>query len=414
MGVGSVQAEHADARILILDDEPVNTVLLGRILAAAGYADVVSTTDPHEAIALFCEAVDSDRPFDLVCTDLHMPGLSGIEVLERLSRATPPDDFLPFLVLTADVTPEAEQEALLHGAKDFITKPFRPSQIRLRVANLLRTRWLQRQLRRHNLHLEELVRARTFELEAARLDILDRLAAAAEYRDYTTGQHTQRVGLLSGLLAERLGYDAETVELIRRAAPLHDVGKIGIPDSILLKPGRLSPTEFAQMKAHVDVGVRLLSRGHSKLIAMAEIIAMTHHERWDGSGYPRSLAGDDIPLVGQIVAVADVFDTLINERPYKRAWTHQEATAEMKLQRGRWFSPRLIDVFLQLLGDRPGLIDELAALGTEVVEPTPDRAAAAVAHAACHGPVAPTAPSTETERDVAVLLDDLDAASARG
>jgi putative two-component system response regulator len=361
-----LQAAFADARILILDDEPVNTMLLGRILTSAGYGCITATTDPREAIAWFLEAQAGPDPFDLVCTDLHMPVLSGLDVVATLTRATPPGDFVPVVMLTADVTAEAEQEALANGAQDFITKPFRAAQIRLRIANLLRTRTLHRQLRDHNDRLEGLVRERTAELEAARLDILHRLAAAAEYRDYTTGQHTQRVGALSGLLAARLGCDEETIELVRRAAQLHDVGKIGVPDSILLKPGPLTAAEFSVMKEHVTVGVRLLSNGASKLIAMAEVIAGSHHERWDGSGYPAGLAGDAIPLVGQIVAVADVFDTLVNERPYKPAWSVEDAIDEMKRQRGHWFSPHVIDVFLAALLERPDLLEELPHVLTDV------------------------------------------------
>jgi putative two-component system response regulator len=354
-----VDAELSSARILIVDDEPVNVLLLGRILAAAGYAPVTSTTDPLEAIDLYRAAVGGPESFDLVCTDLHMPGASGLEVVERVMAATPPDDFVPIVMLTADVTAEAEQEALARGAQDFITKPFRPPQIRLRIANLLRTRALQRELRRHADGLEILVQARTAELEAARLDILHRLAAAAEYRDYTTGQHTQRVGALSSLLAAELGCDDETVGLVRRAAQLHDVGKIGVPDSILLKPGKLTVEEFEVMKEHVDVGARLLANGESQLIVMAETIARTHHERWDGSGYPAGIIGDDIPLVGQIVAVADVFDTLMNDRPYKVAWDLESALAEIEGQRGLWFSPRLVDAFLAVLEAHPHLVEEM-------------------------------------------------------
>ncbi|CAN5673758.1 response regulator [soil metagenome] len=358
-----VEADHSGARILIIDDEPVNTILLGRILAVAGYANVTSSNDPLEAVDLFRAAHGGRDPYDLVCTDLHMPGLSGVQVIDIVAQHAERDEFLPIVVLTADLKPEAEEEALEHGAKDFITKPFKSSQIRLRIATLLRTRLLQRQLRDHAHNLEEQIRERTIELEAARLDVLDRLAAAAEYRDYTTGQHTQRVGLLSSLLAARLGYDRATIELVRRAAPLHDVGKIGVPDNILLKPGRLSPSEFEVMQEHVDVGARLLARGRSKLIAMAETIAWTHHERWDGSGYPEGLVGDAIPLVGQIVAVADVFDTLINERPYKVAWPLEDAVAEMRRQRGRWFSPRLIDAFLEILAERDDLVADLQRVG---------------------------------------------------
>lgn len=354
-----MDAELHDARILIVDDELVNTVLLERLLRSVGYADVTRTTEPEDAVAHFAEALAAGRPFDLLCTDLHMPRLGGLQVIDAVTAQLTDDEFFPILVLTADVSPDAEQEALSRGAKDFLTKPFRKDQIRLRVANLLRARYLQARLRDHADRLEELVRDRTIELEAARLDVLDRLAAAAEYRDYTTGRHTHRVGLLAALLAERLGLPAADVELIRRAAPLHDVGKIGIPDHILLKPGKLTPEEFAQMQGHVDVGARLLAHGRSKLVHLAQEIAETHHERWDGSGYPRALAGDAIPLVGQIVAVADVFDTLVNERPYKRAWPVPEAVAEIRRQRGRWFAPRVVDAFLEVLDRRPDLLAEL-------------------------------------------------------
>ncbi len=362
-----MDAELHDARILIVDDELVNTVLLERLLRSVGYTDVTRTTEPEDAVATFAEALAAGRPFDLLCTDLHMPRLSGLQVMDAVTAQIADDEFFPILVLTADVSPEAEQDALTRGAKDFLTKPFRKDQIRLRVANLLRSRHLQAKLRQHADHLEEMVRERTIELEAARLDVLERLAAAAEYRDYTTGRHTHRVGLLSALLAERLGQASVEIELIRRAAPLHDVGKIGIPDHILLKPGKLTHDEFALMQGHVDVGARLLAHGRSKLINLAQEIAETHHERWDGSGYPHGRAGDDIPLVGQIVAVADVFDTLVNERPYKRAWPIEDATAEIRRQRGRWFAPRVVDAFFEVLEGRPDLLEDLE----QVVDPGP-------------------------------------------
>ncbi len=356
-------ARMTDAKLLIVDDERANLALLGRILQRAGYEHVTATDDPEEAVELF----DTLRP-DLVCTDLHMPRMSGLEVIDALGRRIAPGTFLPILMLTADLSQEAEEEALSRGAKDFITKPFRASQIELRVGNLLRTRQLHLELHQHADQLERMVRERTIELEAARMDVLERLAQAAEYRDATTGQHTQRVGRLSGLLARALGLDRETAELVERAAPLHDVGKIGVPDNILLKPGSLTEDERATMQQHVDVGARLLARGRSKLIQMAELIALTHHERWDGSGYPRGLARDAIPLPGQIVAVADVFDTLISERPYKRAWPLEKAVAEMQRQSGRWFAPRLVGTLLKVLADEPDLIAELdARTGSDAV-----------------------------------------------
>jgi len=351
-----VLARLTDAKLLIVDDERANLALLERILKRAGYVHVTATDDPEEAVERF-EALEPD----LVCTDLHMPRMNGLEVIDALVRRIPPGAFLPILVLTADLSQEAEEEALSRGAKDFITKPFRASQIELRVGNLLRTRQLHLELHHHADQLEQMVTERTIELEAARMDVLERLAQAAEYRDATTGEHTQRVGRLAGLLARALGLDRETSELIERAAPLHDVGKIGVPDNILLKPSGLTEDERAAMQQHVDVGARLLARGRSKLIQMAELIALTHHERWDGSGYPRALARDAIPLPGQIVAVADVFDTLVSERPYKRAWPLEKAVAEMQRQSGSWFAPTLVSTLLQVLADKPELVAELDA-----------------------------------------------------
>lgn len=343
-----------EATILFVDDEEINLTLLGRILERQGYERLIPVQDPRSVPGIMLE-----RKPDLLITDLHMPGMSGLELIDAVVGARPDDDWFPIAVITADASPEAEADALERGAKDFIHKPFRATQIRLRVENLLRTRFLYEALRLHADHLEELVEERTHDLEMARLDLLERLSLAAEFRDYVTGRHTQRVGELCGLLAERLELEPDRVELLRRAAPLHDVGKIGTPDAILLKPGRLDDDEFSTMREHVDVGARLLAKGHSKLMAMAEKVALTHHERWDGSGYPRGLVAEAIPIEGQIVAVADVFDTLINERPYKVAWPIEKAIKEIKYRRGSWFSPRIVDAFLGILSDTPDLVARL-------------------------------------------------------
>jgi putative two-component system response regulator len=349
-----VVREPSDATIVFVDDEEVNLTLLGRILERQGYERLVSCDDPRGVPDLI-----RDHDADLLITDLHMPGLDGLDLISQVVADRPEDDWFPIAVITADLSPEAEREALSRGAKDFITKPFKATQIQLRVHNLLQTRFLHEALRSHNERLEDLVRDRTRELETARLDLLERLALAAEFRDYVTGRHTQRVGDLAALLAAHLGMPKDEVELLGRAAPLHDVGKIGIPDAILLKPGRLSDDEYATMKEHVDVGVRLLAQGHSELMVLAEEVALSHHERWDGSGYPRGLAGDDIPLVGQIVAVADVFDTLISRRPYKSAWPIETAVAEVRRKSGSWFSPRLVEAFMTVLAENSELLEQL-------------------------------------------------------
>jgi putative two-component system response regulator len=303
----------------------------------------VTVCDPREVVSLFAQV----QP-DLILLDLTMPYMDGFQVMEQLKPLVPDSDYLPILVLTADITAEAKRRALSMGAKDFITKPFNHMEVLLRIKNLLDTRFLHIQLQDQNLILEEKVRSRTLELEQAQVEVLERLAIAAEFRDDATGQHTRRVSHVSALIARALGLCEGQVELIRRAAPLHDVGKIGIPDYILLKPGKLTPAEFDVMKTHTVIGAGILAGGQSELTRMAECIAMTHHERWDGSGYPQGLAGEAIPMTGRIVALADVFDALTHERPYKKAWPVDEALAEIERQSGRQFDPRVVEAFLEL------------------------------------------------------------------
>lgn len=333
----------AQARLLVVDDEPANTALLSALLARWGYGDVTSTNDSAQVLEL-CEQLDPD----LLFLDLHMPVPSGLDVLRALGdrvRAAVP---LPVIVLTADITSETKRAALNLGARDFVTKPFDAEEVRLRARNLLEMRLLQRDQRRYAAKLEEGVRQRTQHLEEARLEVLQRLALAAEYRDDETGEHTVRVAHTSARLAEALGMSkAEFVE-IALAAPLHDIGKIALPDSILLKPGALTREEFEQMKTHVRVGAEILAGSSSTLLQVAEQIAATHHERWDGTGYPQGLRGDEIPLVGRIVAVADVFDALTHRRPYKEPWPLERAIAEVLAGAGRHFDPEVVAAFAGL------------------------------------------------------------------
>jgi putative two-component system response regulator len=342
-GIDGMQLTNLyDARILIVDDQEANVHLLGKILRRAGYINTVSTTDPRDVLSLCVQ-----QPPDLILLDLMMAHLDGFEVMEQIKPLLE-GTYLPVLVLTADITSETREKALASGAKDFLTKPFDPTEVLLRIGNLLQTRALHLQLKDQNRLLEERVRERTAELERARLEILKRLAVAAEYRDDATGQHTRRVSRLCAHLAHAMGLADNHVELIREASPLHDVGKIGIPDAILLKPARLTDEEFEVIKTHTTIGAGILSEGTSDCILMAEQIALTHHERWDGSGYPLGLAGEDIPMEGRIVAIIDVFDALVHERPYKRAWPLEEALAEVERQSGSQFDPHIANVFLDV------------------------------------------------------------------
>lgn len=331
------------ARILVVDDHEANVEALTRILHRAGFASIRSTTDPLVAVNL----VQEWHP-DLVLLDLHMPQLDGFGVLAAIRPQLTDGRYLPVLMLTADSTDETKRRALAGGVKDFLTKPFDATEVLLRIENLLETRLLYATLRDQNALLEQRVAERTRELEEAQIEILQRLAAAAEFRDDDTGHHTQRVGELSALLARELGLDADHVELIRRAAPLHDVGKIGIPDSILLKPGRLTVGERRVMQRHASIGAAMLAGGRSPLVQAAEAIARSHHERWDGKGYPGSASGEKIPVDARIVAVADFLDALTHDRPYRKAWSIEKTMSAILGERGRHFDPAVVDALVAL------------------------------------------------------------------
>jgi putative two-component system response regulator len=315
------------------------------LLERAGFSRLESTTDPRQVADLYVHF----RP-DLILLDLHMPHMDGLQVLEGLNQIAEAS-YLPILMLTGDTSQEARRDALSRGAKDFVGKPFHPDEVLLRISTLLETRFLYLQIQSQNQMLEAKVRERTRELEAAQIEIIERLARAAEFRDDNTGRHTERVGQMAALIARKIGLPDSQVSLIRRAAPLHDVGKIGIPDSILLKLGSLTPDEFALVKTHTVIGARIMSGSRFPILRLAEEIAFNHHERWDGNGYA-GIAGDAIPLAGRIVAVADVFDALTQQRPYKAAWSVDEATAEIERQRGRQFDPAIADAFLQVIEQR--------------------------------------------------------------
>jgi putative nucleotidyltransferase with HDIG domain len=334
-----------NARILIVDDELHNVDVLRRVLEREGFTRIESTTDSREAASMYVQ----HRP-DLILLDLHMPHVDGLGVMGQLNEIAEAS-YLPILILSGDLTPEARRDALSRGAKDFVNKPFQQEELLLRIRTLLETRLLYLQIQSQNQLLEAKVRERTRALEEAQIEIVARLAAAAEFRDDNTGQHTQRVGQMSALLATQVGLPDAQVALIRRAAELHDVGKIGVPDAILMKMGKLTEQEFEVVKTHTTIGARILSGGKFPLLRLAEEIAFTHHERWDGSGYG-GIRGRDIALAGRIVAVADVFDALTQQRPYKPAWPVREAIAEIARQRDRQFDPTIVDAFMRVIRQR--------------------------------------------------------------
>jgi len=331
----------SQAKILIVDDQEYNIHLLERILQKAGFKQIYSKLDAN----LIQQYLIEIEP-DIILLDLHMPEVDGIQALKLIREQTGNDIYLPVLMLTADNTKKAKKDGLEAGVNDFLTKPYDRTEVVLRINNLLKTRELHKQLAQYNQKLEESVQQRTEQLQKSKVETLQLLGRAAEYRDDITGMHTQRVGFLSGRIAHQLGFSQEQVRVIGMAAPLHDIGKIGIPDQILLKPGRFDPHEFEQMKLHTIIGAKILEGSSFEVLRIAEVISRSHHEKWDGSGYPEGLKGEDIPVEARIVALADFYDALVHERPYKKAWSMEEAVGEIRNQSGKHFDPAVVEAFL--------------------------------------------------------------------
>jgi putative two-component system response regulator len=336
------------ARILIVDDTPLNVALLESILNSAGYTQITSETDPTRVYDL-CRATD----FDLVLLDIQMPRVDGFMVMKQLMELAG-DEYLPILVLTALTDRATRLKALELGAKDYLTKPFERLEVLHRIRNLLVVRTQYRERKRQSERLEHMVRERTRELEQARLEIIHRLSRAGEYRDNETGMHVIRMSKSCQQLALAAGLGEAFGELILYASPMHDVGKIGIPDRVLLKEGPLEPAEWALMKRHVEIGASILGEQTGGLLGMAINIVRSHHERWDGTGYPDGLKGEAIPMEGRIAAICDVFDALTSERPYKVAWSIDEAVAYLHRHAGTHFDPTLVTRFVEIL---PHILD---------------------------------------------------------
>ncbi len=352
----------SDPVIVIVDDEPINVKVVKKYLKLAGYRQFCTTTDSTEALDLI-----RDTHPDVVLLDIMMPHVSGLRILEEL-RADRQFADLPILILTASTDTETKLESLRLGATDFLSKPVDSTELEARLRNVLKVKAHQDHLKNHAWDLELQVAARSAEVVAAHHEVIACLAMVGEYRDNETGRHVIRVGNYAEIIAARLGLGAEVAEQIRLAASLHDIGKVAIPDATLLKPGKLTTGEFDQMKRHTELGRQicamsyeesetstLFSRAHmgeavasisnSPILKMAASIAATHHEKWDGSGYLRGLAGEEIPIEGRIVAVADVFDALTSERPYKAAFSLEKSLGIMREQSGSHFDPAVTEAF---------------------------------------------------------------------
>jgi cyclic di-GMP phosphodiesterase len=365
----TVQCDAASKTIMVVDDVPLNVKLACAHLSAVGYSKFVSVTDSTSAMARLYQ----DAP-DLLLLDLMMPQVSGIDILEAI-RADERFSHLPILILTAATDRELKIQALELGATDFLNKPLDAEDLIPRVRNALLNKSYQDDL-------EGMVRQRTEELAEAQREVVQCLARASEYRDNETGKHVIRVGRYVAIIARELGLDPDTVELMRQASTLHDIGKIGIVDGVLLKPGKLTPEEFNEMKrhcaygedictnsvppdastspSHVSLGTEFLRDCKSPLLKMASRIAASHHEKWDGSGYPLGLKGESIPLEGRITAVADVFDALSSKRPYKEPFPLEKCIDILREGRGQHFESKLVDLFLRCLDEVVSIRKEFA------------------------------------------------------
>jgi putative two-component system response regulator len=357
----------ANPKIAIVDDEPINIKVVQKHLEHAGYKRFVTTTESTTAIDL----VRLEQP-DVVLLDIMMPHISGLQILETLRQIEEFVD-LPIIILTAADNRETKLEALALGATEFLGKPVDSVELESRLRNVLTVKAHQDRVKNYTWELELEVAIRSTELAHAHGEMVDCLAKVGEYRDNETGRHVIRVGSYAEIIARRMGLASDVVGTIRQAAALHDIGKVAIPDSILLKPGKLDADEFTKMQEHclygrrvfereshesaeemtphTDAGRAILSAGSSPTLKSAATIAYTHHEKWDGSGYPRGLAGEAIPIEGRITAVADVFDALTSKRPYKEALSLDQAFGILRQESGKSFDPAVIDAFFDAIDD---------------------------------------------------------------
>lgn len=342
-------------RIVIIDDQAISRKLLAKLVGTLEDGpEVQSFADPVEAL----ESIGRNPP-DLVLTDYKMPHLDGVSFI-RLLREMPQCTDVPIVVVTCIEDREIRYRALEAGATDFLTKPVDHVECRARCRNLLMLRRQQQIIKDRNRWLERRIADATAAIRTRERETLIRLAKAGEYRDEETGNHVLRMARYSRLIADELGLSHDDSRAIEIAAPMHDIGKIGIPDAILLKPGRHTPDEFATMKCHTLIGYDILKESPSKYLQMGATIALGHHEKYDGSGYPYGLAGEDIPLAARIVAVADVFDALTSVRPYKPAWPVQDALGYLRKERGGHFDPSCVDGFFKQFDRVKEVLHELA------------------------------------------------------
>lgn len=346
-------------KVAIIDDTPLNLVLMEKLVSHQPSCEPITFTDSTLGLT-WCLANEPD----LIIVDYMMPVLDGLEFIDKV-RARHERDDVPILMVTANSERKVRYEALRLGANDFLNKPIDANEFGPRVRNMLRLRQAHLDTRHRADQLADEVRKATAEIHERELETITRLARAAELRDPETGSHIRRMSRYSALIAQTMGSSPDQVEEMLHASPMHDVGKLGIPDFILLKPGVLNPGERRIMIEHARIGYDILKDSASKVVQLGASIALSHHERFDGSGYPRKLAGSDIPIEGRIVAVADVFDAITSERPYKRPWPIDLAIDYLQRESGMHFDPRCVEAFLNS-------IDEVLAIYAQTPHNSPD------------------------------------------
>ncbi len=371
---GMTPGRESPQVVVIVDDDTFGLALMRTLVETVGSVEVHTFDDPSTALA-WCRNHD----LDVLITDYEMPEMNGLSLLRAL-RAHPRTRDVPMMMITALDDRDIRYKALETGANDYLTKPLDAPEVRARVRNMLAVSDGQRALQRRLDHLAREVRLATASIAEREREIVLRLSRAAEFRDVETGSHIMRIAHFSDHIARALGQNETECEQIFLASPMHDVGKIGIPDNILLKPGRFSEGEFTIMQQHTVIGHRILSGSQSELLQLAAGIALSHHERFDGTGYPHQRKGDDIPLAGRIVAVADVFDALLSRRPYKRAWTLDEALAMIREGRGAQFDPECVDAFMLALPQILTTRERFAEEAESEAERSPLRAMVATDH----------------------------------
>lgn len=326
-------------KVLIVEDNRANLMLMEMLVNQLPNCRAVTYADPSDLVSYL-----TGTDFDIALIDYQMPVMNGVDLIKAV-RAEPKHADKPLVMVTADRNEELRREAINAGAVEFLNKPIEPVEFKARLRNLARLCEAQRKLADKAEWLREEVEEATRELRLREEEIIDRLSLAADYKDQETAAHTRRMAQYSFLMARQMGLDEELCQDIKLAAPMHDIGKVGVRDSILLKPGPLDDEERAHMQLHAEVGGAILQGSKSKLLKLAADVAQYHHERWNGSGYPKGLEGEEIPLSARIVAVADVFDALITERPYKRAWTPEASLAHLVENAGILFDPACVAAF---------------------------------------------------------------------